>query len=112
LKTLNFLASDAGGGTRREVGTAAQGLAARNPGSVAGMAAHQMIIFRRISMTIAVREFGANVIVAWNHGFLQEASALSGPWAYVPNAASPYTASPTNPVTALYFRATLLPSSD
>jgi len=62
------------------------------------------------SPVISVQKSGANVIVMWNHGFLQKANSLNGSWTYVTNAVSPYTSSLTNTVTALYFRATLLPS--
>jgi hypothetical protein len=65
-----------------------------------------------LSPVLSVQKSGANAIVAWNHGFLQEANSVNGPWAYVPGAASPYTVGVlTNSITALYFRATLLPSS-
>jgi hypothetical protein len=58
---------------------------------------------------IAVQASGTNLIVTWNHGYLQEANSVIGPWAYVSNAISPYAIGLTNPATALYFRATLLP---
>jgi hypothetical protein len=64
-----------------------------------------------VAPVLSARKSGAQVLIVWNHGFLQEANSVGGPWTYVPDAASPYAASLTNPPTALYFRATLLPSS-
>jgi len=57
------------------------------------------------SPTMAIQSSGSSVTISWTLGFLQQAAALAGPWAYVTNAVSPYTIGSTNQ--AQFFRSTL-----
>ncbi len=64
------------------------------------------------SPAIALQQSGTNVILSWNHGFLQEANSVNGPWSYATNAASPFTIGVNNSLEASYFRATLIAPSN
>ncbi len=54
---------------------------------------------------VSIQPSGANVVVSWTEGFLQQSSSLNGPWTYVTNAASPYTQGASNSIQ--FFRGTL-----
>jgi hypothetical protein len=45
---------------------------------------------------MSIQASGSNMIVSWTSGFLQQASAVTGPWTYITNAVSPYTTGLTN----------------
>jgi len=59
------------------------------------------------SPRMSIQHSGSHVLVSWTSGYLQQAASVTGLWAYVTNAVSPYAICPTNP--AEYFRASLQP---
>jgi hypothetical protein len=53
--------------------------------------------------SLGISRAQGNVVLNWGAGTLQSATAVTGPWAAVPNATSPYTVNP-NELRARFFR--------